>query len=392
MGLRNYLFLGFLVLCGIAVVGQLYVTIPLGPDIARRFGVAPGSAALAGSAFGIAFATGALIFGPLSDRFGRKRIILSGLVAMTIVTAIAGAVQGFYLLLLARAAQGLAAATFPPAALSLVAEQLPPSHRALAISLMSLAFLGAAPITQYFAAEVGVLPASMYLIAPIYLLVGLALYFFARADHLRLFTGRRSGCRKEDEKAGLRALLIRPEILAAWLAASSVLFGFVSFHAGAQALNGVLGGGHGIDLQMLRLVGLPPLLLTLVAAGITHRFSSLVTARLGLLVMAGAFLAATIGATAAVFAASILLSCGVALAVPGLIATIAVQASNDNRGLAIAIYTFILFLGASAAPPVVQMLAGLSSLALWLLPAVLLAGAALVLTLTPRRVAVASPG
>ncbi|MFT3690228.1 MFS transporter [Paenirhodobacter sp.] len=377
MARRSTLLLGFLMLCGFAVVGQLYATIPLVADIAARFNVAPGSAALAGSAFGLAYAAGFLIFGPLSDRYGRKRVIVIGLVATTLITVLVGMAQSFGLLLVARAAQGLAASTFPPAALSLVAEDLPPAHRPLGISLMSFAFLGAAPVAQFFAGEVSALPAIMFAVTPLYLVGAAGLLFTAQAD-------RRSAAMPGSNpapKAGLRALLGNPAILSGWLAAITVLFGFVAFHSGAQALN----GGLDLDLQTLRLVGLPPLLLTLAAAPITRRFGPSVTARVGLIVMAGALAFAATGTAGTVLAASVILSSGVALAVPGLIATIASQATNENRGLALAIYTFSLFLGASIAPPVAQALASHGTGPLWLLPAVLLAVAIAVLTLSIRR-------
>ncbi|WP_192800296.1 MFS transporter [Brucella anthropi] len=376
MALRNYLLLGFLMLGGFTVVGQLYVTIPLVSDIASRFSVAPGSAALAGSAFGFAYAAGFLIFGPLSDRYGRKRVILAGLVVTALVTLLVATVQSFGLLLAARAVQGLAASTFPPAALSLVAEDLPPSHRPLGISLMSFAFLGAAPIAQFFAGEVGLLPSIMFIITPLYLIGAAGLAFVAKADQVKASTMGGSAA-----KAGFGSLLSHPAIPSGWLAAFTVLFGFVSFHGGAQALN----AGLGLDLQTLRLVGLPPLLLTLAAAPITRRFGPSITARIGLIVMAVALIIATIGTANAVLTASVVLSSGVALAVPGLIATIAGQASNENRGLALAIYTFTLFLGASIAPPVAQVLASYGTGPIWLLPAILLAVAVIAITVSIRR-------
>jgi YNFM family putative membrane transporter len=378
MALRCYLLLGLLMFCGFSVVGQLYVTIPLVSDIAARFGVAPSSAAFAGSAFGFAYAVGFLIFAPLSDRYGRKRVILIGLVVTAILTIIVGAVQGFGLLLVARAAQGLAASTFPPAALSLIAEELPPSYRPLGISLMSFAFLGAAPIAQFFAAEVGILQSIMFMITPLYLIGALGLQFFATSDQSKVPAPGENAA----VKAGFGSLLNNPAILAGWLAAFTVLFGFVSFHGGAQAINGTLG----LDLQRLRLIGLPPLLLTLAAALITRRFGPSVTARLGLAIMAFALVAAAVATTSAVLAASVILSCGVAFSVPGLIATIAGQASNANRGLALAIYSFTLFLGASVAPPTAQALAGIGIVPLWLLPAALLAVAILGTTLAIQRI------
>lgn len=378
---RHIALLVLLMACAFLVVGQLYVTIPLVGEVATRFSVVPARAVLAGSAFGFAYAAGFLVFGPLSDRLGRKRVILAGLVATALATALVGLVQSFGLLLAARAVQGIAASAFPPVALSLVAEELPPQYRPLGVSLMSFAFLGAAPLAQFFAARVGGLPTIMLELAPLYLLgaAGLLYATRARSAPMEVQVG--------GQMSELASLVRDPLVLAAWVAAITVLFGFVSFHGGAQAL----GSDLGVDLQTLRLIGLPPLLLTFAAAPLTRRRGPSVTARTGLLLAVLGLLIATIGTPAAVASASVILSGGVALAVPGLIATVAGRTTNRNRGLALAIYSFCLFLGASFAPPVAQALAGIGILPLWLLPAAVLATAAPGISLAVLRTSTSTP-
>lgn len=63
---------------------------------------------------------------------------------------------------------------------------------------------------------------------------------------------------------------------------------------------------------------------------------------------------AVVGTPVALTVASIGLSTGLALAVPGLIATIAGRTGQTARGFALAVYTFSLFVGASIAAPVAQ--------------------------------------
>ncbi|MFK0209519.1 MFS transporter [Agrobacterium sp. NPDC090283] len=373
---RHVALLALLMACGFIVVGQLYVTIPMVAGIADRFGVERAHAALIGTAFGMAYAAGFLIFGPLSDRYGRKRMILIGLVSTAVATVLVGLAGSFDLLLAARAAQGLAASIFPPVALSLVTEELPPQQRPLGVSLMSFAFLGAAPLAQLFAAQTdGSLFALMLELAPLYLLGAAGLLFAVTAK------GTALGATPVARTLRFASLLRDPAILAAWAAAITVLFGFVSFYSGAQSL----GPRLGVDLQSLRLMGLPPLLLTFAAAPMTRRYGAAVTARFGLSLAALALAIAAIASPLAIGTASAVLSAGVAFAVPGLIATVAGRATNANRGLALAIYSFALFLGASFAPPVAQALGGIGTVPLWLLPAILLLAAALALTVGIRR-------
>lgn len=372
LGTRHVVLLLLLMACGFIVVGQLYVTIPLVADVAVRFAVAPEQASLIGSAFGFAYATGFLVFGPLSDRFGRRRLILLGLTVTALATVVVGWAQSFEMLLAARVMQGFVAAAFPPAALSMIAEELPHNQRPFGVSLMSFAFLGAAPLAQVLAAGTGLgLSGIMLSLVPIYLLAALALFFVTKANNTQTV-------RAGSSQGQLASLLRDIGILAAWAAAVTVLFGFVSLHAGAQ----ILGTDLDVDLQTLRLVGLPPLLLTFAAAPLTRRKGAAFTARFGLVLAGLALVLASIGTPWVVMGGSVVLSAGVAFAVPGLIATVAGRATNANRGLALALYTFSLFVGASLAPPIAQSLAQAGPAPLWLLPAGLLLMAALGITVT----------
>ncbi len=372
---RHIVLLALLMACGFIVVGQLYVTIPMVAGIAASFNIEPGNAALIGTAFGVAYAVGFLALGPLSDRYGRKRMVLIGLVVTAVATALVGIASSFGLLLAGRAAQGLAASIFPPVALSLVTEELPPAHRPIGVSLMSFAFLGAAPLSQLFAVQTGSsLSVIMFELAPLYLLGAAGLYLVVASKNAATSAGNTADGNRLTSLLGDRC------IVAAWAAAVTVLFGFVSFYSGMQAF----GPGIGVDLQTVRLIGLPPLLLTFAAAPVTRRFGAPVTARLGLALAALAIGIGAFASPAAIMVASAILSAGVAFAVPGLIATVAGRATNANRGLALAIYSFALFLGASFAPPIAQALAGIGIVPLLLLPAVLLLTAIIILTIGIR--------
>lgn len=372
---RHAALLALLMACGFIVVGQLYVTIPMVAGIAADFGIDSANAALIGTAFGMAYAAGFLLLGSLSDRYGRKRMILIGLAATAVATVLVGLATSFGFLLTARAVQGLAASIFPPVALSLVNEELPPHHRPLGVSLMSFAFLGAAPLSQLFAVQTGSsLSTIMFELAPLYLLGAAGLYLAAAKDTT-------SGVGSGAQGNRFASLVRDPGTIAAWAAAVTVLFGFVSFYSGTQ----VFGANIGVDLQTVRLIGLPPLLLTFAAAPMTRRYGAPVTARTGLILAALAIGVGAIASPTAIMVASGALSAGVAFAVPGLIATVAGRATNANRGLALAIYSFALFLGASFAPPVAQALAGIGIVPLSLVPAALLLAAVVGLTIGIRR-------
>lgn len=71
---------------------------------------------------GYALAYGSLLLfgGRLADRFGRQRLLYTGLVGFAVSSAVGGAAPSFEILLGARVTQGLFAAALAPAALSLV--------------------------------------------------------------------------------------------------------------------------------------------------------------------------------------------------------------------------------------------------------------------------------
>jgi EmrB/QacA subfamily drug resistance transporter len=68
----------------------------------------------------LAFGSLLLLGGRLSDLFGRRRTLVTGLVGFALASAVGGAAQSFNILIAARAVQGIFAAILAPAALSLL--------------------------------------------------------------------------------------------------------------------------------------------------------------------------------------------------------------------------------------------------------------------------------
>src|SRR5690625_2436407 len=74
--------------CGLVVVASNYLTIPLMSIFSEYFHTSMTNVAWTGSAFSLCYAIGSLFTGPLSDRYGRKQVILIGLLLLTVVTFI----------------------------------------------------------------------------------------------------------------------------------------------------------------------------------------------------------------------------------------------------------------------------------------------------------------
>jgi YNFM family putative membrane transporter len=113
-----------LFLAGVAVFALLYSTQPLLPELSRRFAVTPAASTLSISLTTLTLAVGLLVAGPLSERYGRTRLVTLSLAAATLLGVACGLAPSWPLLLTARALQGLALAGLPAVAVAYLSEEL----------------------------------------------------------------------------------------------------------------------------------------------------------------------------------------------------------------------------------------------------------------------------
>jgi DHA1 family bicyclomycin/chloramphenicol resistance-like MFS transporter len=94
-------------LAALTAIGPLTTDmyLPSLPDIARIFQVSAAQVQLTISSYLVGFAVGQLIYGPLSDRYGRKPVLLGANVLFFVATALCAAAPSNTLLIVARALQ-----------------------------------------------------------------------------------------------------------------------------------------------------------------------------------------------------------------------------------------------------------------------------------------------
>lgn len=126
-------------LCSLASLLDGYDIQALGlsiPGMARDFGVAPTALTLAVSASLIGMALGAMLLGPLGDRFGRKPMLVAFLMLIGVTTIGVVASTGPTGLAAWRFLSGLGMGAIVPVAIAIVAEAVPEQRRTALVTLM----------------------------------------------------------------------------------------------------------------------------------------------------------------------------------------------------------------------------------------------------------------
>lgn len=139
-------FLLFLI-CLFASAGQLAIDIyvPALPAMARYFATSPRAIQSSVSGYMAAYAFGQLVFGPVADAYGRKRVLAFGLVVFTIGCVLSLAAPNLETFLLARCLQGFGIATTNLLAKAIITDSFTGAALMHAFTYMSIAW-GLAPI------------------------------------------------------------------------------------------------------------------------------------------------------------------------------------------------------------------------------------------------------
>jgi Bcr/CflA subfamily drug resistance transporter len=139
-------FLLFLV-CLFASAGQLAIDIyvPALPAMARYFAASPQAIQSSVSGYMAAYAIGQLVFGPVADAFGRKKVLAFGLAVFTIGCLLSLAATNLETFLLARCLQGFGIAATNLLAKAIITDSFSGQALMHVFTYMSIAW-GLAPI------------------------------------------------------------------------------------------------------------------------------------------------------------------------------------------------------------------------------------------------------
>ena len=126
-----------LAILGFLTFSSVYTNIVISPvitQLAAEFGVTTGTAGLVAAAYGAPGILIAILSGPYSDRFGRKRFLVGGAMIMGVFTLLGSLVSSFGLLLILRACAGAGASVIFPNVNATLGDNFPYRERGRAIS------------------------------------------------------------------------------------------------------------------------------------------------------------------------------------------------------------------------------------------------------------------
>lgn len=112
MKYRRLSFLFFLVMFVIGT--DTFLVSPLLPTLTQYYGISTSISGFMVSSYAFGYMLSALIVGPISDKYDRKKILIIGLTVFTLATAACGLANNFPIMLLTRCIAGVAAASAGP--------------------------------------------------------------------------------------------------------------------------------------------------------------------------------------------------------------------------------------------------------------------------------------
>lgn len=283
-----------LLLAGLAAVGTLATNIilPAFPRMGAELGLTGAQLGLLLSSFFLTFALGQLVVGPLSDRFGRKMLVLGGLLIFVAGSLIAALADSLHWLVAGRVIQALGACAASVLARAIARDLFQGEALGKALSLTMIAGAvapGFSPLLGSILVDLSGWRMSFVFVA--FCAAALALLYLRRVGETHPVEAR-SELALSSVAATYRALIGDPRFLLPALAVSMVLGGLFSFFAAAP---GVLMGQIGLTPLQLGLSFAATVLIVfaagLLAPRLARRYSDRTVGLAGLIAFATGALA-----------------------------------------------------------------------------------------------------
>ncbi|OEC85950.1 MFS transporter [Methanobacterium sp. A39] len=348
-GLNYRLMTAVLFWCGLIVMSGMYLTIPLISVFSTSFNISPNDAAWTSTIFCIFFAAGCLVYGPLSDRYGRKKIILIGMVLLTIVSPLVGLFDNIYWIIALRAVQGLVAATFSPVALAYIVEMFPDTKKLTATGFLVTGFLMAGITGQVISGFINQYLSWNYVFSIMglfYLITIFIVMAFLPYDDIQ-----------RPKSSVIRAIVqmgslfkIKTLVLTYAVDIMLLMSMMCMYTALEYYLSGPQFGLNSQEILYIRAVGIIGILFASTSGLLAKKFHFFNVLIAGLLIAAvSLILLGMVSNVILLTVLSVVFVAGMAVATPNVIELIG-QLGGKARGSALSIHTVVLFIGAGIGP------------------------------------------
>ena len=349
-----------LVAMAVMVACNIYTFIPIYGEIGASLSITQSEVVMAGTSFIFFYACGLLTFANAADHFGKKRVLVWGMLASAFASGLVGFSTDFWSLFFTRGFQGLCLGSFAPVAFAYTYDLFSGKQRTLLLAFINTGFLFAGLIGQLLSGGITHLSEwsrVFYFFAVVYA----SLFIIGR--HMLPLTNVQS-VSPSYQLATIMKLLRRKELLYSYGIVFTLLASFIAYY---DSLTRHLSGEEDL-LFLTRSVGL-------IGAGLslyTGRFMEVIgiykTLFIGVALSIVSLVAALIYAIwhiPLIIISSILFVSAISLLIPTVITLIG-NMSGKGRSQALSLYSFILLCGTSLAPLIVMNLSYVQSLYLLL--------------------------
>lgn len=334
---------------GLTILMCMYTTIPLTSTWMNEFHINETQAVWLTSSFSLCYALTSFIYGPLSDKFGRKIFLVIGISLLTIFTIICSFIDNYVFFIILRILQASGASAFVPISLVYITEIFPQEKRLKTTGIVASSFLLASVAAQVFSSIIH----SLFNWQTIFIILGI-LYFITFL--LTIFYLPKEQFIKQKNSTfsnymNMKLLFKKRSLCISFLISFMMLFSLI----GMYTMLGTFLSSPPFNftehqILLIRGIGLLAVITSFFANSITMRFGIIKSVR-GSLLIAGFSLfmmGITSNAVMAISFSVFFVAC-IALLVPVNI-TLIQQQAEGQRATAVLLNAFILFIGASVGP------------------------------------------
>ncbi|OIU72559.1 MFS transporter [Rossellomorea aquimaris] len=335
-----------LVSMGIMVACNIYTFIPIYGEIASSLGIPSEAVVVAGSSFTFFYACGLLTFANIADRFGKKEILIFGMLVSALSTALVMFSFDSWSLSITRGLQGFCLGSFAPVAFSYTYDLFGGKSRTLLLALINSGFLFAGILGQLLSE--GITKISHWTAVFIFFSI---MYLFLFLTGKKILPGTPVSADNSDSQPAVIffRLLQNKKLLMLYVIVFTLLSSFVVYY---DSLTRFLSGKDDLLLQT-RLTGLIGVSLSLYTGRLLEKLGAYKTLFIGFTLAILSFVISFISVYTVhpliLMTSSILFVSSISLLIPTVITLIG-DISKGERSQALSLYSFILLGGTSLAP------------------------------------------